>query len=475
MDMQRRADGIGSIMILGEAPASISVWVSAASVLGLMLALTIWSVPDASAPLVVMRGFLPASASVAFLADLLTAYLVWGQARAGRESALVLLAVTYAGTAVLIAANAWWFPALFLISPTHIGEGAGWMWIFWHGFFAGGTVLYALHPRTVRPDTATFLRYARRASTVVAVLVAGAIGLTWWGVLPHLLNHDLQFRLPQIGMPVMLGLMLWAVVILAWRRRMRTVLDTWLLVAMVAVALEVVLSRMGHSRYTEAWYMARIISLVAALSVLVACLSEVNRLYRKLLISQERMSDANAGLRAENTQLTVMAEQDELTRLLNRRAIVSRVQSGFEHYRHGGSVFSLLMIDLDNFKELNDQLGHPGGDKILMQVAERFLTVVRASDVVGRYGGEEFLVFLAGTELAGAQAVGNKFLEAMRNHPFFVSGKAFSVTVSVGVASVHDADETLGDLISRADQALYAAKRLGRDCLVTAGRPDVGG
>lgn len=466
--MEELAADAKPVLTLGQVPASRPVWLLAAAILTFLIMLTIWTFPRAHEALPVMRGFLPAWAAVAFLADILTAYLLWGQALAGQDRPLVLLAISYAGTAVLIAANAWVFPAAFLNSGRHLGEGAGWMWLFWHGFFASGIALYAWRSSEAASDGRTFGRYAGRAGIAAAGVITGLIGLVYEHILPRLVAPNLQFELPFWVGPTLLSMLLVPVILLVWRLRVRSILHTWLLVAMVANLLDMALMKMGGSRYCVAWYMARGISLVAALTVLMACLSQVNQLYRTLLVSQADMRGTNAGLRVQNSELAVMATQDELTHLLNRRALLGCLAAGVARYREGGPAFGILMVDLDDFKAVNDQWGHLVGDEVLVEAASRLTHVLRTSDMIGRYGGEEFLVFLADTSEVGARAVGLKLLQAMRNEPFFFAGAARTITISIGIACVQAADTFVDQLIQRADRALYAAKHRGRNCQVGA-------
>ncbi len=459
------------IVALGEVPASRLVWLLAGLVLTIFVAVTVWVIPIAKERVAIMGGFLPALVAVVVVADILTAYLLWGQARAGRDSGVAALALTYSGTGFLIAANAWDFPAAFLVSSARPGNNAVWLWLFSHLFFAGGALLYALQPRAVALDDARFLRSRRRALLVTVALLGGLYVLANGDLLSSLGGHGSHFHAPLWLRVGVLGFMVTAVACLAWYRRANTVLDTWLLVAVCAAALDMSLTMFGDSRFCVAWYVARFVSLVGALSVLGACLFEINRLYSKLVLNREQITGVNAGLRAANSELSVIAERDELTGLLNRRAIISRCGQAFDDYLRTGMIFSVLMVDLDHFKAINDQLGHLGGDQVLAQVAVCLKDTVRASDAVGRYGGEEFLVFLQNTTSAQGGIVAEKLLNAVRAKNFRFQGRTVPVTVSIGVATICVGDRTLEGLIGRADKALYAAKRHGRDRQVAAEGP----
>ena len=451
------------VSTLGRVPATPAVRLAALVVVSLLIGATLICAPRATVAIPALPGFLPAFASVVVLADVLTAYLLWGQARAGEEPVLVVLAATYFGAAALVAVNAWWFPATFLVTARHAGEAAAWAWVFSHGLFALGAAAYGFYP-SPRGERRAFLAGARRIALVTALLVGGGIVLAQSGRLPPLLgHHGPAFSLPKSLLGLMPVVMALAVGALVARRRARTVLDTWLLVAMIGMGCDVGLMHWGGGRFTVGWYGAHAISLAASLTVLMACLFEVNWLYRRLVLREASMSDTNASLRAANSELATIAKRDELTGLLNRRAVLARLAESFAAWRRGGPVFSVLMIDLDHFKVINDEAGHLGGDEMLAQVAQRLRTMVRASDAVGRYGGEEFIVVLSDTSAEGARRAGLKLMEAVRAMSFCYEGSTLRATVSVGGTAVHEGDACPDALIARADRALYAAKHDGRD------------
>ncbi len=462
------------IVALGEVPASSLVRLSAMAVIGVLAVVTLLIVPIANEPVAIMGGFVPAFAAVVVVADLLTAYLLWGQARAGRDSAVAALSLTYSGSGFLIAASTWLFPAAFLVSPARVGNVSGWFWIFGHLFFSVGALLYAFYPRAMAQDDSGFLRSRRRMRMVAVVLLLGLYGLCESRVLAPIVGYGARFHSPAWLTAGSLGTTVLAVVCLAWRRRGRTVLDAWLLVAVSAALFEEGLVWLGGSRFCVSWYMSRLMSFTGALAVLGACLFEINRLYSGLVRNREQMTGVNANLRAANSELAVRAERDDLTGIPNRRAILGRLAQALKDHRREGSGLSVLMVDLDHFKAINDQLGHLGGDHILAQVAVRLKDAVRSSDAVGRYGGEEFLVLLQSARAAHARIVANKLLQVIRAQPFFYQGRAVPVTVSIGVATIHAVDQTLEELVGRADQALYQAKRQGRDRQVVAERPNEG-
>jgi diguanylate cyclase (GGDEF)-like protein len=163
-------------------------------------------------------------------------------------------------------------------------------------------------------------------------------------------------------------------------------------------------------------------------------------------------------------QLASMVLTDPLTGCLNRRGLDQALAREASRSRRAGSELSVLALDLDHFKNVNDTFGHIAGDLVLRELGARLSQTARGGDMVARTGGEEFTILLPDTDPAGAYRAGVRMCDAVRSRPFVVNGQSINLTVSVGVVSAGAGDaDAAANLKQRADEALYAAKRSGRD------------
>jgi diguanylate cyclase (GGDEF)-like protein len=168
-------------------------------------------------------------------------------------------------------------------------------------------------------------------------------------------------------------------------------------------------------------------------------------------------------------QLRHRSRHDGLTGLLDRRAIDEALQAQIQRSRRTGETFSVLMLDLDHFKAINDRFGHAAGDRALKHVAGLLREVLREVDSLGRIGGEEFLAMMPGAALDAAGPVAERVRERLAASPIVVDSIPVALSASIGMAQWNSPDEDASCLVGRADSALYTAKALGRDRVVAAG------
>ena len=171
------------------------------------------------------------------------------------------------------------------------------------------------------------------------------------------------------------------------------------------------------------------------------------------------LRETQAQLVEQNAQLERLAVTDQLTGLFNRLQLDRALEEEHSRNMRYGTHFCLLLLDVDEFKAVNDTYGHQTGDEVLVGIATVLREGVREVDVVGRWGGEEFLVICRETQLPGALVLAEKLRQAVESRPFEVAG---TMTASFGVAEFRTG-ELLTETLSRADSALYHAKRCGRN------------
>ena len=182
----------------------------------------------------------------------------------------------------------------------------------------------------------------------------------------------------------------------------------------------------------------------------------------------DRKSFADRAVERElRHRMEAMAFTDPLTEIANRRAFMARCAAELERYGRHQRPFSLLLLDLDHFKRINDEHGHSVGDAFLREFAGVLDDLSRTTDLPARLGGEEFAILLAETDLADAETVATRVLERTRTLEVIEAPDA-QVTVSIGVTEVRVDDSAVDDLLGRADRSLYGAKDLGRDRMVSA-------
>lgn len=170
----------------------------------------------------------------------------------------------------------------------------------------------------------------------------------------------------------------------------------------------------------------------------------------------------NATLYAEVQRL---ATTDTLTEQYNRRRFFELGEMEMHRYRRFHNPLSAIMLDLDNFKEINDTHGHAVGDFVLFTVARRIRNSVRVVDILGRYGGDEFAILLPDADQNEAREIAERIRQAIIGEPIHISGGELEVSISLGIAQAADEEESLSSLLGRADSALYNAKQQGRNCV----------
>jgi diguanylate cyclase (GGDEF)-like protein len=299
-------------------------------------------------------------------------------------------------------------------------------------------------------EIADLRRFSPRIFTAFGWLAVAFVVETFANLIKLIGFEDLILA---IGNVLFLGASIFTLVVtfIAWRRGSRAAgwfLLAWTLMETFTIATSVRLLLNTGEEHDRLLYLGMPLSMVLA-AVLTA------------LGIADRLRNQRAAL----TEAERHAQIDALTGVLNRRSLLERLDSSCARARARGLPISLLFIDLDHFKEINDSFGHPAGDACLCAIIGPIQAELRQSDVIGRYGGEEFVVILSSADSAAANPIAQRILQRVAGVRVDGFGEPIALTCSIGVAS----SDTLGvwgeHLIAQADAAVYAAKRSGRNCV----------
>jgi len=189
------------------------------------------------------------------------------------------------------------------------------------------------------------------------------------------------------------------------------------------------------------------------------------KLEKQLRLEEERRKKTQKELEKANKRLSKLARTDPLTGLSNRRDIYEKIEYEMKRFERNKEIFAIVIGDIDDFKDVNDKLGHDAGDFVLFSLAHQIRSMLRKQDIVGRWGGEEFIMMLPHTHLNGAKIITEKIRKAIEEKVIHYHGKEISITVTFGIA-IFDEMQLMDDCIKKADVALYEGKKKGKNCVV---------
>lgn len=222
-------------------------------------------------------------------------------------------------------------------------------------------------------------------------------------------------------------------------------------------------SGIGAASFTD-MELFKLVSMQGLISFIVIVYVQTNKNYQEIISTQSaELKNANVQLEALYKEKEIEASTDSLTGLSNRAAMMSRLEYLYARYKRQKEIFSLILFDIDYFKNVNDTYGHQKGDEVLKKVAELALEGIREVDTAARYGGEEFIILLPQTNAVSAVAIAERIRISMQEQIKLLDT---SVTASFGVVEVEE-KLSIEKLINRADQALYKAKESGRNTVVS--------
>ena len=377
--------------------------------------------------------------------SLVLAILLWigthGGSRPARTSLKLragALAVESAGWAML-AAQAWLHPAQLLLGGNALN------------LLAQGMSVVALR---------MLLGESLRWRTALAIGVVGWLGVAWLGVV----NPDYRMRVLWGSAAIMADIGLRMQALLRGGPRHSSRARVALLVMCSASALLLVW------RNGQLWFDLNpppdIIE-PATVNYLYVLLSGMQPLFLSigfLLLYNETLQ----------RELYLLARVDSLTGVKNRLALTETATQLLSQGNRAGRSMGVLMIDADHFKSVNDRFGHGGGDKVLLALVGSIRATLRAGNVIGRIGGEEFVVLAPDTSLEQALVLAERIRGTVESTPLLVDGHLLQLTVSIGAAATEPGEDDVAALLQRADAALYAAKHAGRN-RVMAADPELAG
>ncbi len=445
-----------------DAPRRLSgravVWQAALVGLYAVAVGVIWSLSPIELTAVPAVGL--AHALIGAFVSAVTALLMFSHARATGRRGYLVIAATFLYLAGLLLVFPLYFPGAILEGERILGtaQSAPSLYFSWHlafpiGLTAAAWLLYSDQRHHRRPGLKTAqLWWAAIAATLGVLTTVGLVAAqAQWVPDVTLLDGGKNLLGNALDLLIVL-LSLGFVAVSFYCARTGAVIARWL-AAMALLALgEALVNLHTTGLFTLGWYLSRLLWLVAVSGLLIALIWNLSRVDR-----------ANAEL----------ATVDALTGADSRRAFLDSVHREIARSRVSGNPIAMLWIDLDGFKEINDQLGHPVGDEVLRRVVQRLVGQVRLGDQVGRLGGDEFGVLLCdyGAPERVAQIAGR--LLATIRRPLVMPEGTLHVTAAIGIATAPaDADDAEG-LLHCADLAMYAAKKGGGDMSVSF-TPNIG-
>ena len=242
--------------------------------------------------------------------------------------------------------------------------------------------------------------------------------------------------------------------------------DALLAVSVLAIvgllSIEFDLFHFAH-QLTETERRVSLVEAIALTMLLGGCIAAFSHRRTREL---QRDAEKRVALDREMCELREQAMRDPLTGLANRRAVLSRLSE--LDPRTDGAQHAFFLLDLNEFKQVNDRYGHAAGDSVLQVVAERFRRVARPADLLARLGGDEFGILAYDVDRMGAEAVGNRFIGALESK-IWVEGVGHDVGVSVGAVLIPNDGTTAKEIMANADIAMYRAKNVDRSALVFFG------
>ena len=216
---------------------------------------------------------------------------------------------------------------------------------------------------------------------------------------------------------------------------------------------------------TELWMRSLVVIVMSIVGYFASHSMKKSLLLNKLLYKYQNELEAlvdsrTSELHKKTQELEKLASYDSLTNIYNRRKLIELAEIELSRFNRHNYIFSILMLDIDNFKTINDTYGHDVGDDVLVKLSKLIDKETRGTDHFARWGGEEFIILSPDSDLEGRKILAEKIVNLIRHYNFEIAG---NITISLGIGSSKENDITIDEIIKRADQALYIAKHSGKD------------
>ncbi len=405
-------------------------------VAGVAIAATLLILPVCQHEVGLSTSFLPAVLGIVACFDVISVVVLAADYLDSGDRRLLATAGAFVWSLILMGGYTLSFPGVIPHDPlASTPSVAPWLWAGWH---VGFPVLLgaAWAPWPERPPRGSTRRHRHVAlylvTSIVAVVSLGVVAFVvdFADRLPVLINGLDTGGLTVVTAPVALPLVMLAIWAIWHGNRRRVGPERWVVVAAAVCLCDLVLIYVAHYRYTVGWYAGRGLTLLGAGLVMITMYTE----FRRLKGSAE-----------------LLAATDQLTGLANRRTVMDALAAVLARAGRAAGTTSVLMLDLDGFKAVNDRDGHHGGDLLLQAAAAAWSSQLRAGDLLARVGGDEFLAVLADTDETQARVLATRLLNATPT----------AVRVSIGLA-VARGDRDVPALVAAADQDMYRNKMAGR-------------
>ena len=325
--------------------------------------------------------------------------------------------------------------------------------------------------------------------------------IEWLLVILVLLYQIVQGHDEDVAAPVYFGLLLYSAFVIGFRyfniyraeSRWKLAIETWVMIVFITWILNdtgrldsPLLNLYLLPIVTSALTLGKLITLlemalIAACYVLLGYSSTSDSLFwaynlggfmaqlAPMLLVAYITTMLSADIRSALSRIKAISETDELTGIYNVRAFTALADRTHNQSTRYGHAYSVLMIDSDNLKAVNDTHGHDSGNRLLKLAVSCIQDGLRETDIFARYGGDEFVLLLPHTGTAGAFEVAERIRRTISDNPLETRGKRVPTTVSIGVAAFPEHGDELAVVMSRADQALYLSKKRGRNCTTISG------